>query len=171
MNDDLLKYAFDDNLKKVKEIISDNPNIINKRYGPYKLHILHHVIISNSNKVLNYLLKYGINPNIVTIEKVSPLHTACKNGNNYAVKKLLYYLANVNQITKKGKTPLLIASQKGYYQIVLLLLKSGANINIKEKKKSSISCRLRTPIQIAEECGHKNIVKKLTKRIKKKLFK
>ena len=118
----------------------------------------------------------------------SCLHYAVEGGQVAIVQLLLQKGADVNLQTEKGRTPLIKAAEGGYLSIVKELTKNGADINAKahngytgllcsvwqnhpdivkyflDEKQMSLNVQTIegvTPLFIAAENGHKNILEML----------
>ncbi len=84
------------------------------------------LLYANNNIFRKLLLQFGADPNVVTSNGSTLLHTAVQKNNEEVVKTLLDYSANAKAIDKNEKSPLYFAKSNG---IRSLLLENGANPN------------------------------------------
>lgn len=159
-----LTACSNNNIKKVKEIVNSNPKFINKSSGKFKITPLQRAVLTNSYDVIRFLLKNNANPNKSTSEKITPLIMASVKGDLISVKLLLKYGANTNKRSIKGKTAIMRASQKGFDKIVMLLLNHGAKTHYRERKPDSLSCKNKKAFEMAKICGHKKVIRILSKK-------
>uniref|UniRef100_A0A8K9UR98 SOCS box domain-containing protein n=1 Tax=Oncorhynchus mykiss TaxID=8022 RepID=A0A8K9UR98_ONCMY len=75
---------------------------------------------------LRNLIAQGTCVNLVTLERVSPLHGACLQGHTACAKLQIENGANVNVPTLEQTTPLSEACAQGHVACVTLLLQHGA---------------------------------------------
>jgi len=147
------------NFEKQSHLIDENsiPLLINKKIGglcSFSSFLLHDLAYGGHKNSLELLLKTGKNPNEKTLEKRSPLHSACVSNDIECVKLLLQYGAHKNAQNLHGSTPLHIAVKLKNSEIVKLILEHGAKVNIKDKEG-------RTPLHIAVKLEDSEIVKLL----------
>ncbi|MGH0172243.1 UNVERIFIED_CONTAM: hypothetical protein FKN15_069208 [Acipenser sinensis] len=88
----------------------------------------------------------GSSVNLLTLDKVSPLHEACVGGNAACAKLLIEKGAKVNSATVDWNTPLFNACVSGNVACVNLLLQHGA--------KLQTEYHLSSPIHEAASRGH-----------------
>ncbi|RXM96356.1 Ankyrin repeat and SOCS box protein 9, partial [Acipenser ruthenus] len=88
----------------------------------------------------------GSSVNLLTLDKVSPLHEACVGGNAACAKLLIEKGAKVNSATVDWNTPLFNACVSGNVACVNLLLQHGA--------KPQAEYHLSSPIHEAASRGH-----------------
>jgi hypothetical protein len=100
----------------------------------------------NDEKIVEYLLKQGANPNLTSPLGFSPLLLAAEKGNFEIVKSLVYAQADVNYHGFKGYTPLMLAARHGHLGVTQYLLENGADINAKSRHQS-------TPLMLALQAG------------------
>ena len=72
--------------------------------------VLHHAIIDNNIKLVAYLIKQGVNINVVNKNKDTPLHLAVITQNIDAVKLLLDAGADMSAINRGEFKPLALTS-------------------------------------------------------------
>ena len=121
--------------------------------------ILKDAVVCDKKKVINFLLKNGVDVDIRGINtgengSETALMVASRGDNIDIFKFLLKKGAGINAKDIAGWTSLLWASNTGNVEIVKLCLKSGANIDKKEINGY-------TPLMWASIKGHKEIVKLL----------
>lgn len=93
---------------------------------------------SGSEKILEYLLEKGMNPNHKDESGRNALHRALNKGNREdIVLRLISSGANLNVRDNNGVTPLEIAVKNGYTDIVRLLILNGARLESSFKDKSA----------------------------------
>jgi len=138
----------------------------------------------NHYNIIEYLIKKKANVNSMNNDGMSPLLYSCQNGNIEITNLLLHSKANIHTKNKKGSTPLHLASYQGvpsYYEpSSSLSYKNGVNYDRSEYKKgnvditriliknnadiNSINNNGYTPIAIACELGHIDIMKLIIKK-------
>jgi Ankyrin repeats (many copies) len=101
------------------------------------------------------LLASGVNPDVKSIYNRSPLWRAACSGHTEMVKILLSTRAvDVNAMSFTNHSPIFWPAAKGYEEIVRMLIKAKSNTSYVDKNGVS-------PLEIAEERGHDNIVRML----------
>ncbi|SCX99044.1 Ankyrin repeat [Nonlabens sp. Hel1_33_55] len=89
---------------------------------------------SNPLEVYEFLQGLGLEPNIVTTDGYTPLHSLAYNTTDSAIFKLFLDAgANVNQKDRDGNTPFLNAASRNELEIVQLLSKDVIDFNAKNK--------------------------------------
>ena len=89
----------------------------------------------------------------------TPLHLAASMGKKQSVEALLAKGANVHlKAETEGSTPLLEAARNGFKEIVELLVAKGADLYVKDPQG-------KTPIQLAQENNHPEVVALLKARM------
>ena len=107
-------------------------------------------------KAAQLLLKAKADPNLHSIDCVTPLFVASQSGHSDIVSFLLNANADPNVCRDDGVTPLFMASQNGHSDIVSYLLKANADPNLCRDKGV-------TPLFMAVQNGHSDIVSFLLK--------
>ena len=92
---------------------------------------------SNRTKVVKYLLQQGADPNILSLDNITPLSAACFDGNTRLIKYLLDAGADPKTLDGTGKSPIIYAAAKGFSGVVKTLLSEGVDPN--EKYKSGLT--------------------------------
>lgn len=137
---DLAKAVQDEDEKKINEIVSKDPKLINYQEPKFGNTLLMLTITNQQLKPFRYLLEKRADVNIHnTFDGTSAIIEAC--GSKYYdiqfVKILIQNGANVNDIEtgerKKGNstraTPLIEASKSGLMDLVKFLVSKGADVN------------------------------------------
>ena len=105
-------------------------------------------------EVVNTLIRYGADVNLVNAFGETPLLHAVWNCKDDIVDVLIENQANVNKIDVYGRSPLYYACQKGNEKIVEILINHNAQVNLIDNAGKSILSR-------AVCWGNYDIVKKL----------
>lgn len=148
---ELAKAVQDEDEKKINEIVSKDPKLINYQEPKFGNTLLMLTIMNQQIKPFRYLLEKKADINIHnTFDGTSAIIEAC--GSKYYdieyAEILIQNGANVNDIEigerKKGNstrvTPLIEASKTGLLELVTLLISNGANVNyINEFNQSALS--------------------------------
>ncbi|MCZ8297041.1 ankyrin repeat domain-containing protein [Flavobacterium sp.] len=137
---DLAKAVQDEDEKKINEIVSKDPKLINYQEPKFGNTLLMLTITNQQIKPFRYLLEKRADVNIHnTFDGTSAIIEAC--GSKYYdiqfVEILIQNGANVNDIEtgerKKGNstraTPLIEASKSGLIDLVRFLVSKGADVN------------------------------------------
>jgi len=92
---------------------------------------------SQNDKLLEIMLKYGMNPNIQNNALYTLLILACKKGQESSALTLLDYNCDPNYQNKYKETALLLACKKGLVNVVKRLLELKVDVNMCNYKKES----------------------------------
>lgn len=140
-----------------------NPNDADVDDKKKKQFILHNVCIYGTAPIVELLLQYGANINLLDESGETALHKAVENNKADIVKVLIKNGADLNLMTGAKKNALYIAEQKKNSEIVELLKKAGAHqmtddeIKVHKKRKLvgkiSIVIALAGCIWIAQICS------------------
>lgn len=126
------------NIERMKTIVSEGYDPQQKYFGENHLRIYFAIKAGSQEepdvKVVTYMLKEGISPNVFPQGKASPLYFAIGNGSLETVAALLEAGANPNSINPNGMAPLDLAVRLYNYEAIPLLLKYGAKLNKYEGK-------------------------------------
>lgn len=143
---DLAKAVQDENEKKIKEIVSKDPKLINYQEPKFGNTLLMLTIMNQQIKPFKTLLENKADVNIHnTYEGTSALIEACsfKQYNTKFAEILLQNGANVNDVQTdktepdKVKTALMKAAKTGKSDLVVLLVKNGADVNYQNEYEQS----------------------------------
>ena len=137
---ELAKAVQDENEKKINEIVSKDPKLINYQEPKFGNTLLMLTIMNQQSIPFEILLKNGTDLNIHnSYNGTSAIIHACmfKRYDIEFAKRLLENGANVNDIEigerQQGNstrfTPLIAASKEGNINLVMLLISEGAEIN------------------------------------------
>jgi ankyrin repeat protein len=99
---------------------------------------LHAAVQNKHFEVVQWLLQYGADVNVITTTLISPLYVAAFNGNLQVVEWLLQRGAAVDQANSDGLTPLLVAAYNGRTDCVKRLVEAGANLEMFDKKNKYV---------------------------------
>lgn len=145
---DLAKAVQDEDEKKINEIVSKDPKLINYQEPKFGNTLLMLTITNQQLRPFRYLLEKRADVNIHnTFDGTSAIIEAC--GSKYYdiqfVKILIQNGANVNDIEtgerKKGNstraTPLIEASKSGLMDLVKFLVSKGADVNYQNEFSQS----------------------------------
>lgn len=139
-------------LRKAKEMLSDNGDLVNYQDPEFGTTLLMRAISTQNYKAVEFLLKNGANPNIVSATGTTSLFRAVSyswkdvtaNTDPRFVKIMLEYGADPNipycapeaegtiSPIECGTSPLMHATQRGFEK-VKLLVEAGAEIDYKTK--------------------------------------
>jgi ankyrin repeat protein len=130
---------------------------------------LHWAAASGKSRIINVLLENGADVNARNDEGLTPLHLAVISGKVGVAKVLLENGADANAIYDRPTllanviyetlTPLHLAAFAGHADMVELLLKHGADPSIGDNEG-------KTPLDIARERGHVEVVRIIEEFIK-----
>lgn len=111
-----------------------NPNFVVK----YKKQLLLHILCEKNQKeyfkIIDILLKNGIDINTQNEHGNTALHIVCFNNNLSLCKLLLKYFPDLNIQNNNGETPLHLSAQYNNFELTKLLLEHGINVNIIDNK-------------------------------------
>ena len=114
-------------------------------------------LLGNGNTVLRILLDNGGDPNVATLNGLTPLSAAALRGDVDAMRLLLDKGAAVDAKNGAGATALMAAATNGSQDAVQLLLEKGADANVRSKLGE-------TPLGNAAGAGNAQTVKLLLDR-------
>jgi hypothetical protein len=126
----VFKYISNNDISAITEFIKNND--INGIYGEDSTTLLVYSIQSGSNKVVEFLLIKGADPNMYMDGK-SPLMYAISDGSRNKINTLLNYNANINDHDIEGNHSLIYAAINGDVGIIKILLRHGAYLNLQNK--------------------------------------
>lgn len=136
---DLAKAVDDNNIRKIRNVIKNNPSLINYQEPMYGNTVLIQAVFQHDYISFVQLLELGADVNLHDrLDGESAIITACKYdcGSKY-VKKLLEYGADPNDLevgerheyNRTRYTPLRGAAENGDIESVKLLIQAGADVN------------------------------------------
>lgn len=143
------------NENMVRILLRENakPSIRNS-LGRLPLHMAVSYAGDTNEKILEYLLVVGSNPNAGDDENETALHYAAEDGKTAICQTLLRMGANPNAVNDRGETPLHCAALYGEVTTIDALLKAGANPNAR-------TVHGETPLIYAAARGKSNAVMSL----------
>ncbi|MDE5880276.1 MAG: ankyrin repeat domain-containing protein [Muribaculaceae bacterium] len=130
----LAKAAEMKDIRRVNQLLDDNPELANIADSVYGNTLLMLAIINQDYNLFKTLLENGANVNYYNLYNGnSPLIEACDYKENDPVfaMDLIEYGANVNDTSPKHRTPLMAAVRWGNRTLIEYLIKKGANIDYK----------------------------------------
>lgn len=131
---DIHQASKNGDVEAVKEMLNNDPEIVNKRNENGETP-LHWAAIKGQANVINLLLAFGADP-AARDDSLggTPLHWAAINNRLDVIKLLLANQADINMKTSDGWTALHIASFQGHKDIVDFLIAFGADINARDNE-------------------------------------
>lgn len=127
--EDVLTESEEKELKQIKSIIRDSPDLINFR-SVNDSSRLQNAATAGHVKVAEFLLANGADVNANLTGKGTPLHLAAQYGHKTVVELLLRHGAEVNN-RDPGGTPLHYAVENGHKAVAEVLLANRADPNAK----------------------------------------
>ncbi|WP_026997368.1 ankyrin repeat domain-containing protein [Flectobacillus major] len=143
---ELAKAVQDENEKKIIEIVTKNPQLINYQEPKFGSTLLMLTIKNQQYKAFEILLKNNANVNIYDTYEGSSALIEAASSKYYHVKfveALLQHGANVNDVQKiknepdKIKSVLMKAAKTGNINLIKLLIEKGANLNYQNSYKQT----------------------------------
>jgi ankyrin repeat protein len=135
----ILKAAYEGDLKKVKEIIENDPNEINvqdsRGFTP-----LHLAAGKGHIEIVEFLINHGADIELEIFIGDTPLLVAARyarHGQYETIKTLLEHGAKVNHKDKHGRTALHDAAMYSGKEIINLLISYGADVNARDEHHST----------------------------------
>jgi ankyrin repeat protein len=128
-----------ENIREViitKELLIENPTIVHKKYDGQTL--LMYACTMKTISIVQLLLDYGSDVNMVGEFDYTPLICACFNDDVEIVKLLLAYGANIDVVTVDLLTPLMISYSDSTIELTHFLLEQGVNVNAQDKYGKTI---------------------------------
>jgi ankyrin repeat protein len=98
------------NLKAIKELVAENPDVVNEVDEKIGWTPLYRTVICSHVDATKLLIKLGANPNIQNKLGEAPIHKAADSALPRIVKILLDAQADPNLQTNDGETPLHLAT-------------------------------------------------------------
>lgn len=131
-NQELSKAVLDNNIAKVKELISKYWKGNSLIGNIYINSFIHYAITTNNKELLELIVAYGVNINAVNEYGNTPLHYACEIGNKEMAQVLINNKANVNAKNSYKIAALSVSLSRGYTDLAKLLMSNGADVNIQD---------------------------------------
>lgn len=151
------KAAGSGDLAKVRELLDENPELLNlrdnTRWGEMPIH---YAAVSGQIEVVKYLLSRGADINSRDNYNNTPLIMTSNHWHNNLTKYLIEKGADVNAKGDDDETLLLRVTRTTNYSIVEYIVKKGADVNVKDKDGN-------TPLLNAAEMGDPSTVDVLLK--------
>ncbi|WP_264337014.1 MULTISPECIES: ankyrin repeat domain-containing protein [unclassified Wolbachia] len=153
--------AKDNNKSKVVRLLLDN-GARTEAKNKVGWTPLHYAAYKDNLDVCKLLLERNADVEAKNTYDETPLHVAAENSNKSKVTAefLLDKGANINAKNKDGWTPLHYAAYKDNLDVCKLLVKRGTSIEARDNGD-------RTPLDVAGDEGHNNIVEYLEGKLKK----
>lgn len=126
----IIENIDNENIAKLKEMVCDNPKLVNARIPSIGDTILIYSIERRKIAAAKILLGCGANPNLKGLSERAAIHVAVENDMPEAVKILLKAGANIESKGYRHEdTPLHMAASRGFSDIGIILIEYGAKIN------------------------------------------
>ncbi len=106
--------------------------------------------LGNKTDILEFLLSYGADPNIESVEGATPIMNAVQSNQMEHLKMLIENKADINKQDKRGFTALHRAAEMGHIEIIKELLQNGA--------KKEIEAEGHTALSLAKARNNKEII-------------
>ncbi|KAM0139052.1 hypothetical protein ACHAP3_003320 [Botrytis cinerea] len=152
ITEDILKAAATSGQEQVLHIIDTHLKILSSRERWFMIAQFYNASKHGEKKKIQSLLKRGVEPDLPSPRKVTPLWIAAKNGHIEVVRLLLETKSvNVNVRSVEGRSPIFWAATHGDEEIVKLLLSAGADPTFVDTDGD-------TALLISKRRGHRKIV-------------
>ncbi|MDQ7825441.1 MAG: thermonuclease family protein [Candidatus Eremiobacteraeota bacterium] len=150
--DDFVSAVRENNLSKLKELLTFNPEMVNEKDRNGKT-LLQSASVQGNQKAAELLIAKGADVKAADSRGWTALHYAASYGQKGLVLLLISKGAKVNQKdTKSGKTPLHWAASRGAAEVVEVLLSKGADSAIRDREgRTPLGCALRSRKKDAAE--------------------
>ena len=145
------------NFKKIREIIEQNPGLLNEMDKNLGWTPLYRTVTCGHYEATKELLSLGANPNVKNKLGEYPLHQAVESNQFAIVQLLLDNGADSNIVQNDGDSPLHYSCIKEFLNITALLLKYRSNPNIRNKIFG------RTPFHYAVDSQNLSIIQLMLK--------
>ena len=110
-------------------------NVLDRVLDNKPLAPLHLALSKGNARLVNLLVRRGINVNGRDDNNMTPLHLASAKGNHTAVGLLIDHAAEVNASDNTNSTPLHLALINENFDIALLLIERSAHVTVADNKK------------------------------------
>ncbi len=162
-----LNAAKKGDLARIESLLDNNrgldlDNVKTSIFGKRPLHL---AAENDHAQVVEFLLAKGANVNATEREMTNtPLHLAACEGYAQIAELLLSKGADINAQNTNGSTPLWEAVIWGRMRMVEVLIAKGADVNARAKSRIPSLIRGATPLWLAKDGGHEEIVELLRNR-------
>ena len=134
-NDLLMKYTIKNNVNGLSKLLENNKNIdINYQNDNKDDSALHYACRQDYEKIVELLIKYKIDVNVINADGNTPLHIAVIHSNINIIFLLLKNGANIKHKNNDGRTPLCLSNIINREKIERIL-KEKKEKKEKEKKE------------------------------------
>jgi ankyrin repeat protein len=134
MAQDIHEAAKTGDLERLKEILREDPSLINSP-DKDKMTPLHHAVDAGKLEAASLLINMGADVNAINFKKETPLHIAAYEGNTDAVRLLLEHDADLTMREMRDRIPLFLACNWGHdLETVRLLINAGSDVNDKNSR-------------------------------------
>jgi ankyrin repeat protein len=126
--------AYFGHLDVVEYLVKAGAPVNSPSENKHKAMPLHSAVAGGQENIVEWLLKYGADPNAREQGGYAPLHAAAQNGNTEIIRTLIYGGADLTLRNDHGKTPLDIALERGH-TAAAKLLQEGITKRFKMKRE------------------------------------
>jgi len=148
---DILTAIEEGDMERVKQLIKENPDMVNLECNQSGSRPLHIAVYKNHKEIALLLIEKGADVNSKDVQGTFPLYAAVCMENKEMVSLLIDNGADVNIEPDGTRRPLDLAASTGNKEIVTLLIEKGAEINAESQSGS-------TALTCAISEGHDEIV-------------
>ncbi|UKK02814.1 ankyrin repeat containing protein [Theileria orientalis] len=120
-----------DDLETVELLVTRFPDLVEREHEIWSKPLIA-VCKLNKIKIVEMLLRKGVDVDTFDSFGTTPLHASCEEANLEVVNLLLQYDAHLDAQDVFGRTPLHMAILENKPQVVTLLLERGARLDLKE---------------------------------------
>ena len=167
-NEELVMDAYDGDLLAVKDDVEQGASLSyfltfddeERQYQNQTFNVLHAAASGGNGRVVEYLLKEGVDINSRTPQGWTPLFVAARDGQADVAKWLVFKGADLNAQSTLGATALMMAvtqpfeTEKARLDLMEYMLKRGADMNLTDKYGHSA-------LYYAQQQGNQAVVKLL----------
>ncbi|EMR87688.1 putative het domain protein [Botrytis cinerea BcDW1] len=156
ITEDILKAAATSGQEQVLHIIDTHLKMLSSLEKWFMVAQFYNASKRGEKKKIQSLLKRGVEPDLPSPRKVTPLWIAATNGHIEVVRLLLETKSvNVNVRSVDGRSPIFWAAAQGHEEIVKLLLSAGADPTFVDTDGG-------TALLISKQYGRRKIVDMLS---------
>jgi len=142
------------NLARVKELVEENPALVNSPQRNNRYTPLHYAVSNNRVAIVKYLLSKKADVNKPNRYGQTPLHIAAMRGNDEVMDVILNKKPKLNVTVRGNYTPLMYAIQYNRTSAVEKLIKAGADVTKGNRHNY-------TPLHMACSYGRTDLVRLL----------